>query len=57
MSVKKFTLLIRPNFAIFCRKPLATFENRSRRARVDLNNIKLVLCMRNWFFEFIISLN
>ena len=57
MSVKKFTLLIRPNFAIFCRKPLATFENRSRRARVDLNNTKLVLCMRNWFFEFIISLN
>ena len=63
MSVKKFASLLRPTFAIFCRyianiysDILRLFKNRSRRARVDQNDIKFVLCMKNWFLGFIIPL-
>ena len=54
MPVKKFGFLLRPIFAIFCRKFIRLFKNRSRRARVDQNDIKFVFCMKNCFFRFII---
>ena len=61
MSEKKFTFLLRPIFAIFCRKNiLRLLKNRSRTARVDQNDINFVFCIkkvfrvnyaRKWFHE------
>ena len=40
---------MRPIFAIFCRKYIVVFDNRSRRARVDQNNKNFVFWMKLLF--------
>lgn len=51
MSVEKIAFSLRTIFAIFCVKPVAAL-----RARVDENHVKIVFCMENWYWEFIILL-
>ena len=41
---KIICILLGPIFTIICGKPIAVFKNRSRRARVDQNDIKIVFC-------------
>ena len=54
MSVEKIAFSLRTIFAIFCVKPIAAL--RSRRARVDENHVKIVFCIENWYWGFIILL-
>ena len=54
MSVKKLAFISSSFFS--AKNILRLFKNRSRRARVDQNDIKFVSCMKNWFLGFIIPL-
>ena len=58
ISVKKIAFLLHLISAVLIGKTYCGFlKNKSRKVRVDQDDIKFAFCIKNWFFGFIISLN